>query len=160
MRLREGDRLVSQALADCLVRTDFVEPLALDPPPAAVELENGGRVPIGVGILERAWIEVNADQGQQSTGLPVTSPENIIVPVGRFPSLSERGVGLGDNRDESGFKPLAILAKEKPGVIDMHIFDDLAERPPQNQPGREEANCQDAGPDEKSHNRIPGDFPE
>jgi len=80
--------------------------------------------------------------------------------MGRFPSLSKHRFGLAENRDKPGFKPLAMLAKEKPGVIDMHIFDDLTEWPPQNQPGREEANCQDAGPDEKSHDRIPGDFPE
>jgi len=64
MRLRERDRLVSLAFADRLVRADFVEALALDPPPALVELENGGRVPIGVGKLERTRIEVNADQGE------------------------------------------------------------------------------------------------
>jgi len=160
MRLRVWDRLVSLAFADCLVRTDFVETLALDPPPALVELENGSRVPAVVGKIERTRIEVNADQGEQSAGLPVTSPQNVIVPVGRFPSLSERLVGLGEDRDKPGFKPFAMLAKEKPGVIAMHVFNDLADWPSQDQPGRQEANCQDAGPDEKSHDRISGDFPE
>jgi hypothetical protein len=157
MRLGERDRLVSLAFADRLVRTDFVEPLALNPPPALVELENGGCVPVGVGKLERTRIEVNADQGEQAAGLPVTGPQNIVMPMARFPSLAKGRVGLTENRDKPGFKPLTMLVKEKPGVIDMHIFDDLANRPPQNQPGRQEANYQDAGPDEKSHDRIPGD---
>ena len=80
--------------------------------------------------------------------------------MGRFPPFSKGRVGLAENRDEPGFQPLAMLTEEKAGVIDMHVFDDLAERPPQDQPGRDKANCQNAGPDEKSHGRIPGYFPD
>ena len=47
MRLREHDRLVSLAVADGLVGTYFVEPLALDPPTSLVELKNGGCMPGG-----------------------------------------------------------------------------------------------------------------
>jgi len=151
MRLGQHNWLVTLPFADCLVRTHFVEPLALDAPTPLVEFENGRCMPRDVGEIVGIGIEVNANQREQSAGLPITSPENVVVPVGRVPSFANAPIGLAENRDEPRFKPLAMLVKEKPRVIDMHIFDNLAERPMQYQPGRDEANRQDAGRDEKSH---------
>jgi deoxyribonuclease-4 len=158
MRLGERDRDVSLAFADRLIRTDFIETFALDPPPAFVKLEHRGRVAIGGEKLEWARIELNADQREQAPCLPVTSPENIVLPMCRFPSLSQDGIGLADDRDKPGFQPLAMLMKQQPGVIDVHVFDEMAKRPPQNQPSRDEANPQDAGTDKIFHGRISGDF--
>jgi len=160
MGCRQHDLLVSLALANRLVGADFVKPFALNPPPTVVELENRGRVSVGGVKLKRTRIEVNADQGEKSPRLAVASPENLVVPVGRFPTFSERRVGLTERRDEPGFQPFAVLTKEKAGVIDVHIVNDLAERPAENQPGRKQANRQDAGPDDISHNRIPGEPPD
>ena len=126
MRHRELDRLISLAFADGLVGTNFIKPLAFYPPPTIVELENCGRMAIGVVKLEGTRIEVHANQSEQPASLPVAGPENFVVPLGRLPSLSEAWVGLRKNRDKPSFEPLTMLAKEKPGVIDMHIFDDLA----------------------------------
>jgi hypothetical protein len=160
MRFGEHDRLVPLAFANGLVGTHFVEPLAVDPPTSLVELKNGGCMPGGMGELEGSRVEVNADQRKQTARLPIARPENIIVPVGRFPPFAEAWIGLAENGDEPCFKPLAVLVKQKPRVIDMHILDDLANRPTQYQPSCAETNRQDAGPDEISHDRIPGDLPE
>jgi hypothetical protein len=89
-----------------------------------------------MGKIEGTGVEVNADQGEQSAGLPVASPENVVVPVGRFPSFAETLIGLAEHSDEPGFKPLAVLVKQQAGVIDVDIFDDLAQRSPQDQPCR------------------------
>lgn len=160
MGLRQDDRLVALAPGDGLVGPHLVKPLALDPPTSLVEFKNGGGVPRCVGKIERPRVEVNANQGEQSPRLPVTRPKNIVVPMSRFPSLAEAGIGLAENRDKSGLQPLAMLMKQNPGVVDMHVFDDLAQRPSQNQPPRDKANRQDAGPNEISHDLIPGDFPD
>jgi hypothetical protein len=50
--------------------------------------------------------------------------------------------------------------KQRAGVVDVHILDDLAERPPQDHPGHEDTNKQDAGADQQSHGQAPARLPE
>jgi hypothetical protein len=45
-------------------------------------------------------------------------------------------------------------------VVDVDILDDLAERPPQDQPAHEHTQRQDAGADQQSHGVTPACLPE
>ena len=69
--------------------------LALDVPPALAELEEGRGVPSAREQVERAGLEVDADQGQQVPRLPVARPEDLVVPLGRLPPLALGGIELG-----------------------------------------------------------------
>ena len=69
--------------------------LALDAPVALAKLEERRGVPSARELVERAGIEVDADQGEQVTGLPVARPEDLVVPLGRLPALAFGGIELG-----------------------------------------------------------------
>lgn len=62
--LRDHDRLEWQVAADSLVRTRFIEPLAVDEPMSLAELEDRRGMPSFVREVERARLEMHADQRQ------------------------------------------------------------------------------------------------
>ena len=72
--------------------------------------------------------------------MPVASPENIVIPVGRLPALAFVGIGLFQGRDEPRLQVLSIAVKGSAGVFNAHVLDDLTNRPSEHEPGRDEAN--------------------
>ena len=82
----DGDRLEAAIPADGLVGADLVEPLALGVPVPLAELEDRRGVTPGLEQVEEVGVEVDADQSQETPGLPIAGPEDLVVPVGVFPA--------------------------------------------------------------------------
>ena len=158
--LSDDNHLESLVTADSLVGTDFIDPLAVDKPLGFAKLEERGRVSSFLGKVEGAWLEMNADQGQQVARLPVARPEDLVVPVGRIPFLSFDRVGHDEGRNEPGFQPLSLLMEQHTRVVDVDVLDDLAKWPPKDHPGYEPTKRQDAGPDQQSHGQFLRHLPE
>ena len=89
---------------------------------------------------------MDADQGEEVAGLAVAGPEDLVVPVGVFPARGPRRVEPGQGRDEPGLQPLALLVEQLAGLVDVQLLDELPERAAEDQPGRDQADRQDAGP--------------
>ena len=97
------------------------------------------------------WTQTNASRSAFAGRAP-RGPRRASGPI---PTAGPRSDRPGEGRNESGFQPFSLLVKRSAGVVDVHILDDLAERPPQDHPGHETHNRQDAG----SRSAIPWSMP-
>lgn len=110
------------------VEARFFEASSVRLPTAAMKLEKHCGVPGRVvGILVK-WvsIEMDADQGVEPTRLAVASPDDLIVPVGFFPTQAFDRVGFAKTVQESDLKPLALNAELLAGLLDMHDVEHTA----------------------------------
>lgn len=106
----------------------FFEASSVRLPTAAMKLEKHCGVPGRVvGILVK-WvsIEMDADQGVEPTRLAVASPDDLIVPVGFFPTQAFDRVNLTQAVQKANFEPLALNAELLAGLLDMHHVEDTA----------------------------------
>ena len=73
-------------------------------------------------------VEMDADQGEEPAGLPVAGPEDLVVPVGVLPAEPLGGVDPAEGGEEAGLQPLALLAEQLAGVVDVQLLGELPER--------------------------------
>jgi len=160
MGLGDYDRFESLIAADRFVRTHLVNSLTVGAPIPSAKLEERRRMPGHGRQVERLGLEFDADQREQMVSLTVARPQDLVLPLGFFPTLPFHGLGQTQRRNKSGFEPLAPLVEKSAGALDAHIFDDLPDRSPQDQPRDQKANGQDAGPDQERHGQFPAHIPE
>lgn len=159
LRPRKNDRLEPLIASDRLVGSDFVETSSFSLPGPFAEFEDCGGEASGGDFVERVEVEVDPDQGEEATGLTVSRPVNLVVPVGFFPSQSFGGVESGERRDETGLKQLAMEPELLAGGVDVQLLDEQADRTPEDQPDDEHANRKDAQQYEVVHTQIPAESP-
>ena len=104
-------------------------------------------------------LEVDADQGEEVAGLPVACPEDLVVPVGLFPPRALDGIDPPEHGDEPGLQPLAVVVERLAGLVDVKVLEEEPEGPLQQEDRRDQADGQDASPDQPTHVRTPGHFP-
>lgn len=143
---------------DGLVGADFVEPFALGDPAAPAIFEEGGGVS-RVGVAEFGVgevVEMDADQGEESVGLAVACPEDFVVPVGVVPAEAFEGFVLGEGGEEMGFEPLALLAEEVAGLVDLEFFGELSNGAMEDVPAQDEGGGEECSPEDECHGEAPG----
>ena len=104
-----GHRLKPRIAADRLVGPHLVQTLPFGVPLPLAELKNRSGQPLCLKQFKRPGLEVNAYQGQQAPSLPVPRPENLVVPLGRFPPLSFGRIDVAERRDKPGLEPFPAL---------------------------------------------------
>lgn len=159
LRPRKDDRLEPLIAADRLVGSDFVEPSSLSLPGPFAEFEDRGGEATGGDLVERVEVEVDSDQGEEATGLAVSRPVDLVVPVGLVPSQSFGGVEPGERRDEAGLEQLAMEPELLTRGVEVQFLDEQADRTPEDQPDDEQAYRKDAQQDEVVHTQIPAESP-
>lgn len=123
-----------------LIRTSLVDPFSFrEPSPFAEFKEGRGVARTRVReIFECIGIEMDADQGEETSGLAIPSPEHFVMPVGIFPTVALVGIELGECAQKTRFEPFALEPKEFTCVIDMHFFGELPSGSSNDEPGGDE----------------------
>lgn len=137
------DRLESVVAEHGLVGLDLVEAFALGAPTAFAELEERGGM-AWAGLAEQVEVravEMDADQGEENASLAVTRPEDLVVPVRILPADALEGIDAGQPGEEAGLVPFALLAKQRPCVIDAPFL------------GKKPDGAADDGPDDDETGR-------
>ena len=127
--LCDHNRLVPPIAAHHLIGTRLVEPLTLGVPVPLAILENRGRQPAETKMIEGIRLEMNAYKGKEAPGFPITSPENLVVPLCVLPSRSFGRIDPAHCGHEPGLQQFPLMVKRLAGLVDVKIFEELAERP-------------------------------
>ena len=88
------DHLEPLIAADRLVGTHLIQALAVGAPAPLPQLEERRRHPLPLHQVERPRVEMDADQGEQAARLPVARPQDLVVPVSRFPPFAFDGISV------------------------------------------------------------------
>ena len=128
----------------------LIDPLTVRAPAALTKLEQGRRVPGGglPQVVEDLTVEMNAYQGQERPGLAVAGPQDLVMPVGVFPTNPLDRVDLRERSEEPGFEPFALEAKKFSSVVDMELFGELTNGSSQDEPADDDAGRNHASPDD------------
>src|SRR5271166_5981454 len=103
---------------------------------------------------------MDADEGEKVTRLPVTGPEDLIVPPRVLPPGTLRGIDAVQRGHESRFQPFALTVKRLTSLVHVEILEEHAKGALQQEKCRDQADGQDTSPDQPTHVQTPGHVPE
>src|SRR5271157_4980158 len=143
-----------------LVGTDLVEPFPRGGPLPFAVLEDGRSQPACGQRVERVGVEMDADESEKMTRLPVTGPEDLIVPPRVLPAGTLHGIDAVQRGHESRFQPFVLTVKRLTSLVHVQIFEDHAKGASQQEKCRAQADGQNTSPDQPTHVQAPGHAPE
>src|SRR5208337_4720416 len=149
--MSDHDGLVASITPHDLVRTDLVEPFPHGAPLPLAVLEDGRGQPARGKRVKRVGVEMDADEGEKVTRLPVTGPEDLIVPPRVLPAGALHGIDAVQRGHESRFQPFALTVKRLTSLVHVQILEEHAKGALQQEKCRDQADGQDTGPDQPTH---------
>ncbi len=127
--------------------------------PLAV-LEYGRGEPARGERIKRVGVEVDADEGEKVPRLPVTGPEDLVVPARFFPAGTLYGIDAIERGHEPRLQPFALGVEQVASLVDVQVFKEHAQGPLQHEECRDQADGQDTSPDQPTHVQAPRHVPE
>lgn len=157
--MRQEDWLESFVMNQRFIWANLIETFSVRMPFPVSKLEKRCRVSrlgIGIGIIvERLFVENDANQGEQASRPPISGPNDLVMPVAFIPSKFFDGISPTKRREESGFQPLALKTKLVASAIDAEIFENFAQGTLDHKPGGKDANRDKARPEHRRHRKSP-----
>ena len=147
--------LVAPVSSNSLVGSNFVEPFARGDPASLAVLEDGRGQPARGERIKRVGVEADADQGEKVPGLPVTGPEDLIVPRAFFPAGTLYGIDAIERGHEARLQPFALAVEQIASLVDVQVFKEHTQGPLQHEECRDQADGQDTSPDQPTHVQPP-----
>lgn len=92
MSIGVEDGLELSKTADRFIGPHLIDVLALGTPVPVTELEDRRGMIVTEQELERLRLELDEGQRQQMMSVPVSRPEDLVMPVGRLPPLGLGGL--------------------------------------------------------------------
>jgi len=123
------DRLIPPIAAHDLVGKRLVEPFPFGVPMPLSILENRGRQPAEGKMIVGISLEMDAHEGQEAASFPIASPEDLVAPLCVLPSRTFGRIEPAHCGHEPGLEQLALVVERISGLIDVKVFEELAERP-------------------------------
>ena len=157
--MNHRDRFEPAVSSYGFIGTYLVQTFAVRVPPPLVKLEHGRRVVGQVHELKKVRLEVDADQGQKMARLPVSGPENLIMPVGVFPLDAFFEIDAGEVGYESSLKMFPLTTKQLARLVDVEIFEKEPQRTVQNAPCHEDTEGRTPAPISHPIGRTLGQAP-